>query len=235
VELTHKLLEQMRLPFLQYLSITLAICESPFPLLKERGYELLKVIIPEIKSGKHKLTPEVIHQLLYVIRTNLATPPKQKQSLLQSILSVYPDVDSSSFLASMFQGLDISDVKNDSSKKEDALLSSFRKLVRPVDFLIDIGYVSMSSVARFRELLKSVSDLSVKDIANMIAFMVRTHTGYFADQAVAVQKLLPSSKAWSSSEALDKDSLSSWNIDVFIKTLNEFVDHFHFVCFNDLF
>jgi hypothetical protein len=132
-------------------------------------------------------------------------------------------------LASMFQGLDISDAKNESAKKDDSLLSSFREIIRPVDFLIDIGYIAMSSASRFRELLKSISEISPKDVANMIAFMVRSHTGYFSDQTssggVSVYKLLPlaSSKAWSSVENGDKDS-TSWNIDVFVKTLNEFVN-----------
>jgi hypothetical protein len=223
----------MRLPFLQFLSVVLEICQSAFPLIKDRGMDILKAMLPEIKTGKNKMSPELLHQLLYVLRTNMNIHPSQKHSILQSVQSAYPDVDSSSLLAPMLQGLDISDMKSDSGKKDESILSSFKKKIHPVDFLIDIGYSAMVSIARFRELLKSIPSFSEKDVAAMIAFMIRSHTGYFSDQAslagLSVHKTLSmtSSKAWSSFDSAEKDnSIASWNIDVFIKVLNEFVSAF---------
>jgi hypothetical protein len=158
----------MQLPFSQHLLVVLALCQSSITLLQERGLEQLKSLLPEIRTGKNKLSPEVLHELLYVFRSTDGFTNKQKQVLVQSLLSAYPEADLNSVISPLIHTQEFNDAKVESVIDDMELVNRMKNALRPVHLVTDIGYSALSTTAKLKEILSQFSALSERDIAYWI-------------------------------------------------------------------
>ena len=112
-----------------------------------------------------------------------------------------------------------------------SLISTIASLCRPHALLCDLGFAACANPSRLKDILSQFATINETDVALMISMMIRTHSGtpdetktplVNALSRVVSQKWEPQNSHSHTDQNAD-GTPSTWNIDVFVSTLQDLV------------
>lgn len=202
------------------LLVGLGVANSTDQKVANEGVRFIKARLGEVSSLSNDATVvRILHQLVSFVQTNPAFTTGQRQRLTNDLKRL-----SSSELEPMLvesSGVDSKLQMAANQSKLLGVLSHTPALCRPADLLQDLGYNSMSSVAQLKEILQEFPRLEERQIANIVAMMVRTHAKLPADP----DPTLPLTTVFSMALSVSTDpSTTSQQHQEMRKTWEEYMD-----------
>lgn len=223
----------LQLPLHQQALLALAFAQSVDEKVQIEGLKFFKAKLGELMdpSGP-RLPPEVLHELLFFVRTTESLTFRQKAQLAQSLQLLYPDAFKDMSLSALTYNVSgVNSRRTFAASEEETAraISTIQSMCHPSDLLQDAGYSICDSPQRLREVLGQFPNLNEADIAKIIAMMARTHTGLSDDQNSTLADVLHSAIAGPSdkkTKAEDKqkarkDQPQTWNVELFVNTILE--------------
>ncbi|KDO28102.1 hypothetical protein SPRG_06770 [Saprolegnia parasitica CBS 223.65] len=208
----------VKLSLPQQITIGLAFANVEARSLAMEAISFLKTKLPELAMAGAKLPADVLHGLVYLLRTDDAFQMDlaQTDSFLASIAAVHPSEMSSLELKPLTLGnVDLVDCL-DASAVSDALLDDVLGAGSFYDLMEDVGYSCTATPKAFRGLLAEAGlenspSIPPGHVAGMLSMLTRTFKGLPSDGAVLISTL-PSFEDGDS--AVMDPPLETWNIDV---------------------
>ncbi|OQR91282.1 CCR4-NOT transcription complex subunit [Achlya hypogyna] len=202
----------------QQITIGLAFTHAESRAVAMEAIAFLKTKLPELAMAGAKLPADVLHGLVYLLRTDEAfqLDLAQTDSFLASIAAVHHSEMSTLELKPLTLGnLDLVD-SLDVAGIADTLVDDVLGACTFYDLMEDVGYQCTATPKAFRGLLAEAGlenspSIPPGHVAGMLSMLTRTFKGQPTDGAVLVSTL-PSFE--DSDATVEPPALDTWNIDV---------------------
>ncbi|OQS03875.1 CCR4-NOT transcription complex subunit, partial [Thraustotheca clavata] len=207
----------VKLSLPQQLTIALAFAHAEARSTALEAIAFLKLKLPELSLSGAKLPSDVLHALVYLLRTDEAfqSDLAQTDSFLASIAAVHPNEVSSLELKPLTLGnLDLVD-SLDGNPIADGLVDDVLASCMFYDIMEDVGYQCTASPKAFRNLLAEAGlenspSIPPGHVAGMLSMLTRTFKGKDPAEGAVLVSTLPSYEE----ESEELPMLDTWNIEV---------------------
>eukprot|EP00742_Colponemidia_sp_Colp-10_P004133 GILJ01004411.1.p1 GENE.GILJ01004411.1~~GILJ01004411.1.p1 ORF type:complete len:2283 (+),score=370.59 GILJ01004411.1:173-7021(+) len=228
----------LKLSVVHQIIIGTALAQSPLAEVRHTGLKLVQARMDDYK--KEKFPDNALHALLYLLRSSVSFNEgeepllRDRERWIRSLFEAHPEKDLNLSFAPMVS----SDIRFHNANRMgaeltfEALAQEMTTGIRPVDMMEDLGHHCCATPAALREVFSQFSDITEKDIAMILGMMARTHqpsddatsamlqSAFSALQDHGRHGLMNAPAADAASRGL------TWNIDVFVTTVNEMFPNF---------
>eukprot|EP01114_Cavostelium_apophysatum_P013415 TRINITY_DN3247_c0_g1_i5.p1 TRINITY_DN3247_c0_g1~~TRINITY_DN3247_c0_g1_i5.p1 ORF type:complete len:2234 (+),score=701.16 TRINITY_DN3247_c0_g1_i5:75-6776(+) len=211
----------LKLQLSQEILVGLGLAHSVDAHVRSEGIKFLKNKITDLTPSALKSLPEnILHHLLYFLRTNPDGFAKQVQTTIKAIQKNNPVPQSFSALISEGDSniVNSKQVYTKEGLKKDPLIFELATSTPIADLMEDLGYSCCDTAGALRDILREFPQpLNEADVAKIIGMMARTHSN--------LEVGLPLCKSFADSGAelfkSDAPQSKTWNLDVFVDVMKE--------------
>ncbi|ETV91054.1 hypothetical protein H310_14294 [Aphanomyces invadans] len=211
----------IKLNLAQQITIGLSFAQSEVRGVALEAIAFLKLKLPELSLAGSKLPPDVLHSLVFLLRTEDAFQADlaQTDSFLAGIAAVHPNEMSSLEMKPLTLGnLDHVDCMSTSPPLLDALMDDVVAGCSFYELMEDVGYGCTANPKVFRSLLAEAGldnspSIAPGQVAGMLSMLTRTYKGHQASVELGAV-LLSNLPSYEGSVENLQPKLDTWNIDV---------------------
>ena len=183
----------------------------------------MKQIIPTITNQKENIVSiDIFHQLLYQISQSTDFNKKEINMVDSAFKKYFPNQSKSSFVQPL-RNISGGKILNSKLMISHANEISTNGLTSKLDLssriafelMEDVGYSCCASTGNLKDILAQCIPLKEIDVAHILGMMARTHSG-LQENFHFYSLEDPSQTTWE-----NKTQTKTWNVDLFVDTINE--------------